>query len=135
MALAFAISCNGQSARAETCPPYPVGVNVYQASSDEKIWISVARAELISSEKDIPLAEARILARRNLMRQKGIPKVATGVLRGALNISECQADNFLYAVVHLSSKTLQQSQKLYDQTIDSLSRVPTPQLGDEPRPK
>ena len=103
---------------ADACPPYSVGIH-----QQKNVSISVARSEILDLEDRASIAnaksEAQIKARKQLTKEK------SATIHGAVDISTCQADEFIYASVTQSNTTRQQASNLTSDFAKSVESQPT----------
>ena len=103
---------------AEACPPYSIGVH-----QQKNVSISVARSEILDLEEPASIAiaksESKIKARKQLTKQK------SATIHGAVDISTCQADEFIYASVTQSNTTRQQANNITSDVAKSVESQPT----------
>ena len=125
VSLTYLLSTN---AIADNCTHYPIGLSKLYNSNEGKIIISVAKANIITSEESAK-NEAKIIARALLNKEK------ENIINGAIDLVTCIDKNEAFSAFEISDKSIKQANKLKTQIKDSLKKAPTPIQQDLPNQK
>jgi hypothetical protein len=104
---------------ADNCTHYPIGLSKFYDSNKGKIIVSVAKANIITSEESAK-NEAKINARALLNKEK------ENIVNGAIDLVTCIEKNEAFYAFEISEKSIKQANKLKNQINDSFKKAPTP---------
>ena len=122
----FLLSLSLSSIAAE-CPPKQLGVITLNSINSGKIFLSVGKASSLSElpeSLDLAAEQAKLIARDQLIKANVLNADKKGNLRGAFNVSICINGLNVYALVSVTEKSMQQSNKLSNSIENSFIKYP-----------
>jgi hypothetical protein len=120
--------CVTEFAWSESCPDQAVGVHETRTANGV-IYVSLAKAIALSEldgSIELASAEARILAKRQLIARINSSLGYIKNINGAMDISTCVIGQTVFSKIVVTENSMRQANKLYDAINNSLVITPTP---------
>ena len=120
--------CVAEFAWSESCSDQAMGVHESRTTNGV-VYVSVAKAIALSEldgSIDLARAEARILAKRQLIVRINASLGYIKNISGAIDISTCVVGQTVFSKIVVSESSMRQANKLHDAINSSLVITPTP---------
>lgn len=120
--------CVAEFAWSEGCPDQAVGVHETRTANGV-IYVSLAKAVALSEldgSVELASAEARILAKRQLIVRINSSFGYIKNISGAIDISTCVVGQTVFSKIVVTESSMRQANKLHDAINNSLVINPTP---------
>lgn len=108
------------------CDSFVVGARTGNEADGKHFYATVKVEALDDTDgsQEIAESEARIEAKKLLLKILDVPRTPDGKLQGVTEVGKCAVGSVVYVTVHVSQQSAAQAQALRSQIADSLRRAP-----------
>lgn len=120
--------CAADISWSRSCPDQTVGVHETRTTSGVT-YISVAKVTALSELEgsvELARAEARVLAKHQIIERLNASTDHVKNISGAIDISTCVAGQDIFSKIVVTANSIRQASKLNDAMTNSIIKIPTP---------